>query len=819
MLYPENFEEKIGFNSMRSLLAERCKSSLGGEEVATMSFSNDYDEVMLRLHRSRSMLQLLLDKREDLPAEAFYDLREALSRLRVEGLFFDETELFDLRRALYASRKWQHFLQSDDSELYSGLKDLPADLPDFLPLIKRIDGVLDKFGRIRDDASPQLARIRREMLSVQASVSRSLNIILRQAQADGYVPQDAAPVLREGRLMIPVSPSFKRKISGIVHDESASGKTVFMEPATVVAANNRIRELQGEESRELNRILGELTDFLRPHFDDIRASQCFLGQVDFLRAKALLAHEVKAICPRVDNCCRVEWERAQHPLLYLSLRKQAKAIIPLDISLNEKQRILIISGPNAGGKSVCLKTVALLQYMLQCGMPIPLHENSRCGIFQRIFIDIGDEQSIENDLSTYSSHLLNMKFFIRNGNARSLLLIDEFGSGTEPNIGGAIAEATLERFNRKKMFGLITTHYSNLKQYAEEHEGILNAAMLYDRQHLQPLFRLEIGRPGSSFAVEIARKIGLPEDLITEAAEKVGNTQMDYDKYLQDLLRDKRYWEDKRRQIRKEEKRLEETLANYERALEDINRSRKEIIRQAKTEAGQILSGANAQIENTIHRIKKSQAEKESTRQAREALQHFKEKLDALPESDRNQPPLKAIKSKHSQSSIRKPNPPAQAPEWKSGMAVILKGQTAVGQIIRIQGQNAVVAFGSLKSTLKLEQLEAVSFSRLKKEQSQLPAAALGARASDDLLRRKQSFRNEIDLRGMRGDEALQALIYFIDDAVVVGAPIVRILHGTGSGALRHLIRQTLPTLTVVRSFRDEHIQLGGAGVTVVELL
>lgn len=542
MLYPQHIEEKIDFSNIRQLLKNKCISPLGIEKIEHIEFSSNFEHIMQLLNETDEMMQILTSESDEMPIGDFYDLREALSRVRLEGLFLDESEIFNLWRALEAVRKLIAFLTKKEENPYPHLSALIPAANCIVLITKRIDGLLNKFGKIKDNASPELGRIRKDIHQIESSISRTLNSILRQAQADGYVDKDLSPTIRDGRLVIPVSPAFKRKISGIVHDESATGKTVFIEPQQVVEANNRLRELEAEERREIIRILVEFTNFLRPYFEDIIASQDFLGTIDYIRAKALFSLEIGAIKPRIDNVCQLEWNKARHPLLFLTLKKQNKAVVPLDVVLNEKQRILLISGPNAGGKSVCLKTVVLLQYMLQCGMPIPLHDSSRAGIFDRLFIDIGDEQSIENDLSTYSSHLLNMKFFIKNSNARTLLLIDELGTGTEPMIGGAIAEATLERFNNNKAFGIVTTHYTNLKLMADATEGIVNGAMLYDRQHLQPLFQLSIGNPGSSFAVEIARKIGLPEDLIADAAEKVGSDRMDYDKHLQDIVRDKRYW-------------------------------------------------------------------------------------------------------------------------------------------------------------------------------------------------------------------------------------------------------------------------------------
>ncbi len=808
MLYPSDFEHKTDFSAIRLILKEKCISSLGKEKVDEITFSADYGQVIRQISQTDEMLRLMQEATEALPVGDFFDIRRGLSRVRVEGLYLDESEVFELRRALEAVRRLVAYIASQDAEQYPHLHELLEGVAIFPDVIRQIDAILDKFGKIKDNASPELNRIRREMLQVQSSVSKSLQAILRQAQADGYVEKDVAPTVREGRLVIPVSPAFKRKISGIVHDESATGKTVFIEPAQVVEANNRIRELEGEERREVIRILVAFTDFVRPFTEDIFQSQYFLGEIDFLRSKALFARQIKAIKPRVDDACILEWQKAVHPILYLSLLKQQKQIVPLDIALNEQQRILLISGPNAGGKSVCLKTVVLLQYMLQCGLLIPVHDSSRCGIFERLFIDIGDEQSIENDLSTYSSHLLNMKFFIRNSQEKTLLLIDEFGTGTEPMIGGALAEATLERFNRNRAFGVITTHYTNLKHYAEDAEGVVNGAMLYDRQHLQPLFILQIGNPGSSFAVEIARKIGLPEDLIADAAAKVGSEHLDYDKHLQDIVRDKRYWEKKRQQIRQKEKKLEEVLAKYETEMADINRQKKEITQQAKAEAQQLLTDANAKIENTIRQIKEAQAEKEKTKTIRKELSEFSEKIREQQETEPK--PKVKLPQKTTVQSVK-----TDKPVLVTGMQVRLKGQQAVGKIMEMQEKTAVVAFGQLKSTVKLTQLEPVSNNRLKKEQRSEHASGT---VTENVRQRKLHFKSEIDVRGMRGDEALQAVMYFIDDALMVGVSSVRILHGTGTGALRQLIRQYLGTVHGIRGYHDEHVQFGGAGITVVEI-
>lgn len=822
MIYPQNFEQKTVFDKVRRLISDKCLSPLGQERVAEMEFSADYTTVIERLEQTDEFVRILHGEVE-FPASFFFDVRYSLKRIRPEGTWLDEKELFDLKRSLQTINDIVRFFRTEEDEeiAYPALTALAGDILVFPQLIGKIDSILDKFGKVKDNASPTLAQIRKEISSTMSGISRSLQSILRNAQSEGVVDKDVTPTMRDGRLMIPVAPAFKRKIKGIVHDESASGKTVFIEPEVVVEANNRVRELEGDERREIMKILTEFTNIVRPMVPDILQSYEFMADIDFIRAKALFAEQVKGIKPVVENVQQVDWARAVHPLLYLSLQKQNKQVIPLDITLDEKKRILIISGPNAGGKSVCLKTVGLLQYMMQCGLLIPLHESSRTGIFSSIFIDIGDEQSIENDLSTYSSHLTNMKYFVRNCNEKTIILIDEFGSGTEPQIGGAIAEALLDRFNRNRSFGVITTHYQNLKHFAEDTEGIVNGAMLYDRHLMQPLFKLSIGNPGSSFAVEIARKIGLPEDVIADASAKIGSDYIDMDKYLQDIVRDKRYWESKRQNIRQQEKKLEDITSRYEKDLEEVNRQRKEIMREAKAEAQRILAEANARIENTVREIKEAQAEKEQTKLARKALEEFKASVESAGEEDDKIARKMAKLQERKERKKQKQNAPAAKQTFNRdvievGDNVRLKGQVSAGTVMELQGKQAVVAFGMIKSTLKLEQLEKVSKGQIKKEIQK--STFVSSDTTDHMHEKKLNFKQEIDVRGMRGDEALQTVTYFIDDAIQVGASRVRILHGTGTGILRQLIRDYLHSVPGVRHYHDEHVQLGGAGITVVEL-
>jgi len=820
MIYPENFESKIGFDKIREHVTRRCLSPLGREKASEMAFSPEYDTIQEQLSQTEEFMRIMQEE-DDFPVSHFFDVRPALKNIRIEGTWLDEGALFDLRRSLQTIKDIVSFLKREDEENtpYPHLQKLAGEVAVFPQLLNKIDSILDKYGRIKDNASSDLQSIRREMARVAGGISKSLNAILRSAQAEGLVEKDVAPTMRDGRLVIPVAPAFKRKIRGIVHDESATGKTVFIEPAEVVEANNRVRELESEERREIIKILINFTDTVRPLTPDILQSYEFLAWIDFIRAKAGFSLEIEAIRPTLDDKQQVGWYRAIHPLLYLSHKKQNKTVVPLDIWLDEEDRILIISGPNAGGKSVCLKTVGLLQYMVQCGMPIPLSESSKVGVFERLFIDIGDEQSIENDLSTYSSHLTNMKFFVRNCNGKTLLLIDEFGGGTEPQIGGAIAESLLKRFNEKESFGVITTHYQNLKHFANEHKGVVNGAMLYDRHMMQPLFKLSIGNPGSSFAIEIARKIGLPEDVIADASEIVGSDYINMDKYLQDIVRDKRYWETKRQNIRIKEKRLEEITSKYETDLTDVEKQRKQIIRDAKEEAQRLLSEANAKIENTIRTIKEAQAEKEKTREVRQQLSQFKDDMqnsDSLAD-DKISRKIQKLKGREQRKKVKPKNQKEQADEIVSvGDNVRMKGQTSVGQLMEIQGKNAVVAFGMIKSTVKLDSLEKVSNNQLKREQR--VNTTMSSNARDTIYDKKLNFKQEIDVRGMRAEEALQAVMYYIDDAIQIGVSRVRILHGTGTGALRLAIRDYLRTVGGIRSFQDEHVQFGGAGITVVDL-
>lgn len=850
MIYPKTFEDKIGFNEIRTLLRERCLSSLGKEEVDKITFMDNVKAINTQLSRVREFHRLQ-EEEENFPLNYFFDVRQSVTRLRLEGTHMEEDELFDLRRSLGTVNDIVTYLNRTDEDAavaatddgwrkdpvypYPALHELAEGVVTFPQILQRIDQILDKFGKIRDTASPELLNIRRELAKVEGSISRTLYSILRSAQSEGLIEKDVTPAMRDGRLVIPVVPTMKRKIKGIVHDESASGKTLFIEPTEVVEANNRVRELEAEERREVIRILTEMAKVIRPHVPQILDSYKLLAQVDMLRAKTELAKLIDGIEPEVGKYPHIDWIGATHPLLRLSLQKQGKKVVPLEITLTRNKRMLIISGPNAGGKSVCLKTVGLVQYMLQCGLSVPMSERSQTGIFQNILIDIGDEQSIEDDLSTYSSHLTNMKNMIKSANDRTLILIDEFGTGTEPQIGGAIAEAVLKQFCIKRAYGVITTHYQNLKHFADSHEGVVNGAMLYDRHQMQALFQLQIGQPGSSFAIEIARKIGLPEQVIHDASEIVGSDYIQSDKYLQDIVRDKRYWESKRQTIHQREKQMEQTIAKYESEISDLAKSRKEVLAKAKERAEELFKESNKKIENVIREIREKQAEKEETKKLRDSLRDFKEgisDMDKQAEDDKIARKMAQILRRKENKKNRKKGDPSSSGQdkdntsaattlstvsapLKEGDTVRIKGTTSVGKIESIQGKNATVIFGDLRSTTSLKKLEHAT---APKREEPRPFMTVGRQTRETIDEKKLNFKQDLDVRGMRGDEALNAVMYFIDDATLVGMSRVRILHGTGTGILRQLIRQYLATVPAVTSYKDEHVQFGGAGITVVDL-
>ncbi len=824
--YPENFESKIGFDRIREMLHEKCLSNMGIEWVDEMQFQNDFENIATQLGEADEFCRIVREF-DSFPASHFYDLREALQKIRIEGRFLETSELFDLKRSLESVRAIVFFFNKQEEEVFPLLKKKTANVQVFPYIYDRIDSILNKFGKMRDNATPELARIRRDILTLQSNMSKRLHAILKKAQKDGLVEEDATVSIRDGRAVIPISAGNKRKLKGIIYDESSTGKTSYVEPNEIVEMNNEIRELEYAERREIVRILTDFSNDIRPYLDDLFYSYDFLGEIDFIRAKALLSVEFNAIKPEFKANPGIHWLLAIHPLLMKTLKREKRKIVPLNIRLTAEKHILLISGPNAGGKSVCLKTVGLLQYMLQCGLLIPLNEGSRTGIFSQIFIDIGDEQSLENDLSTYSSHLLNMKYFVKNSNENTLILIDEFGTGTEPMLGGAIAESILDKLNQMRTFGVITTHYTNLKHFASSAEGIENGAMLYDSQNMNPLFQLEIGKPGSSFAFEIARKIGLPEDILAKATEKIGKDHIDFDRNLRQINRDKRYWESKREKIRKVEKMLDEMAASYETELKETQKQRKEIMKKAREEAEQLLSGVNKKIENTIHEIKKEQAEKEKTRQARENIVTLKNEIiektsgeDKL--IDQKIKKLQEREKERNQRRTEKPNQiipiqePEESNELKPGDKVRIAGQSTVGDLIEINKKNAVIVFGQLITTLPIGQIERLSNTEAKRVEKNRGAGK--SRLISNLSEKRLLFKADIDIRGKRVDEAISIIQEFIDQAIMFEVSQLRILHGKGNGILKEIIRSYLKAEPMVRSFKDEHVDFGGAGITVVNL-
>ncbi|MBO4730436.1 MAG: Smr/MutS family protein [Bacteroidaceae bacterium] len=842
MFYPKNFEAKVGFTEIRTLLRGRCLSSMGADEVNRMTCGADVAEVNRQLATVREF-RAIMDGDVDFPTQNFNDLRPELLRLQIKGTYLEEQDLFALRNTMETLGAIVEFMKVEEEGREKGmvkpqktyqyplLAKMADEVKVFPRLIIQVDSILNAFGKVKDDASPELARIRQSLVGARRSVSLSLRNVMSKAQECGYVEKDVAPTYRDGRLVIPVRPEMKRKIRGIVHDESATGKTVFIEPSEVVEANNRIRSLEAEEQRAIIMILQAMAEIIRPQIEDMLEAFVFLGKIDFIRAKAVLADKMDAVEPMLSPFPTMDWVMARHPLLETSLKKQGREIVPLDIQLQNTQRLLLISGPNAGGKSVCLKTVALLQYMMQCGVSVPMRENSKAGFFENIFIDIGDEQSIEDDLSTYSSHLSNMKNMMKLCSSRSLILIDEFGGGTEPQIGSAIAQAMLDVFLAKSTYGIITTHYQSLKHYANSHEGIVNAAMLYDRAEMRPLFVLQIGNPGSSFAIEIARSIGLPQQVIERATSIVGEEYIKSDKYLQDIVRDKRYWENKRLAVHQKERTLQQMIDSYEARVAGLDKERKALMEDAKSRAEELFNKSNAVIENTIRSIREAQAEKEETRRLRTELEDFKTQvLNSSPDNDDaiNRKMEQIRRRRERREERRKMHATDQSTEaglgslesaevsFAVGDFVKVKGSTAVGKIVKLKEKEAVVQAGMIKLNVTLDDLELSDAP--KTTGTDTTVSFIGKATRESMHEKNVNFKADIDVRGMNGREALEAVTYFIEDAIQCGATRLSILHGTGTGYLRTVIRQYLRTVPTVASYHDEHVQFGGAGITIVEM-
>ncbi len=822
MIFPDSFENKIGFDRIRQMISENCLCQLGRNCVDELVMMTDVEVIEHELQLCDELRKILLFE-ENFSQDNYLDTTPFLKKIQHIGTYMETLELLQFRKSIATIKNLErYFHEESNKEKYPVLCREFSQLK-FFPLIgEGIDSILSKEGKIKDGASQELKQIRNLKKHKKVAVARKIQSIFRTAQQDGLVEPDAEITVRDGRPVIPVAASNKRKLGGLIHDESGSGKTIFIEPGAVVELNNEIRELEYAERREIIKILTWLADEIRPFINELLEAYSLLGRIDFIRAKAKLALKIQAVKPIINKEKSMEWRNAVHPLLHISHRAEGKDVVPLNIRMKAKEgRIVLISGPNAGGKSVCLKTVGLLQYMLQCGLLVPMLENSELCLFENIFIDIGDEQSLENDLSTYSSHLLNMKHFIKSANSRTLLLIDEFGTGTEPALGGAIAEAILEGINAKEVFGVITTHYGNLKHFASETPGIVNGAMLFDTQKIQPLFKLSIGEPGSSFAIEIARNIGLPENILQSATDKVGSDYVNFEKHLREIIRDKKYWEEKRKKIRHVEKSLDNIYDKYSIELDGVQKERKKILAEAQNQAKDILKEANKQIERTIREIKESNAHKDKTRKVREEFEKFKKQIADNDVSDQLDKKLQELHQagnrlvKHSpeleKASVNKKKQKVfRNATIKKGDMVRMKDMDSIGEVLEVKDKSLLVTFGSMITTIKHSKVQLA-------ENNELPSMKKMSRAGNFEERRLQ-FKIQLDVRGMRGEEAISKVQEFIDDALVVAVKQVRILHGKGNGILRQLIREFLNSYELIKSIKDEHPDKGGAGITIVEL-
>ncbi len=822
LVFPrQGIERKIGFDAIRAMVVGRCSSPQARTLVTeAMQWSADAAEVRCRLARVSEMVRALTGD-DVLDLGTVEDLQRPLKSISVPGTFVEASELLALLKALRQAtrvRSWLDRIDNSGEAVYPNLREI-AEGMDTAPEVQRvISSLVDDLGQVRNNASAALADIRREMSTIQRRIASAMRRVMTEAVAQGWIQPDTAPAMRDGRLVLPVAPMNKRMVQGIVHDESATGKTVYIEPAAVVELGNRGRQLQLEERREVVRLLVAAADSIRPHLDALLDLNDRLGLLDFIAAKARVAIDTEAAMPRLSNRPCLNLQQARHPALEAALRRHGRAIVPLDITLDrEKGRILVISGPNAGGKSIALKTVAVEQYMLQCGMLPTVSADSDMGVMKRLMVDIGDDQSMDDDLSTYSSHLLAMKYMLDHAGGADLFLIDEFGSGTEPQIGGAIAQALLTRFNAAGMWGVVTTHYQNLKTLASEVPGLINGSMLYDRQRMQPLFRLDIGHPGSSFAIEIARKTGLPSDVIDDACAIVGSDYVNLDKYLLDIARDKRYWANKREDIRRRHKHLEEVIDRYESKQQDLDSRSRAILDEARQEGLRIVSESNAAVERTIRDIREAQAERDRTQQARERLRQQRRALEDKVAEQPEHTPKASKKTKASAPNAAVPSKVEPIRTIEPGVYVLLDNQGQPGRVISLEGKKAMVAFGALKMDVPVSRLTP-TMRRPDKGGTSQAASFVSVSTGEDIRRRQLSFNPEIDLRGFRADEALQAVMHFIDDAVQFSAGRVRILHGTGTGALRTAIRQYLDSVPAVASYADEDVRFGGAGITVVNL-
>ncbi|MHA6248060.1 endonuclease MutS2 [Pontibacter sp. CAU 1760] len=799
MIYPENFEIKIGFAQVREMLSELCLSPLGRQFVNRMAFLNRQDLVQRLLEQTNEFKQLL-ESDAEIPLQHYFDVTAYLDRAAIQGTYLDVQHFFEIKMSLRTIRDSLRFISSAEEGQYENLKALGTNVLVERSLIAALDKVVDDSGAVRDDATPELQRLKRDLISQQGILRKQIQSIIKHAKNEGWTPADAEPTIRGGRLVIPVLAEYKRRVKGLIHDESSTGQTVYIEPESIFGLNNDIKDLSNAYHRELIRILVGLTNTLRNHIPELRKAYQYLGLLDFIRAKAAFARRIEANIPQqLHKYPHIKWLQVMHPLLFLAHRQLGKPTVPMDLELTQEQRILLISGPNAGGKSVSLKTVGLVQYMLQCGMLIPAADNSEAGIFHDIFIDIGDEQSIENDLSTYSSHLTNMKKFVTVADKKSLVLIDEFGTGTEPVLGGAIAEAVLQNLNDSKVFGVITTHYTNLKNFAERNSGVVNGAMRYDHKNLQPLYQLEIGKPGSSFAIEIARKIGLPKQIVDKASSLVGKDKIRYDRLLEELETEKQELEKKLREATKLEEKLKRNVKDYQNLKDFLEDSKQDIMREAKGKAKLLLKDANQKIESTIQQIKQSQAEKEQTKHARQELETFAAEV-------RKEAPRPAHKRVASGAI-------------KPGDNVALIGQDSIGQLVSIKGKTAEVLFGGLKTIAKVNNLERVEGQvSTKPKKSKVGDSGESYSRGMNMTQRMADFTATLDIRGEYAENALTKVMNFTDEAVMLGMPEIKIIHGRGNGVLRQVVRDYLYSVAEVASVGNEVTERGGDGATVAVL-
>jgi len=816
MTFPNNFEEKIAFDKIRTLLKTKCLSTLGKEKIDNIIFSSSFKTIENNL-KLTDEYQKLHETEDNFPIQYFFDVREVLKQAKIEGSFIEIENLFDIKRSLEEIRAIINFFKRTEEEKYPLLKELTFEVPFYPTVIESINRILNKDGKIKDNASRELAEIRKKLVGKSSGASKLMHKVLQASKRAKIIADDINLTMRNGKMLIPISASNKRKIKGFIVDESATGQTSYIEPVEMVELNNEIKELEFAERREILKILIDISNEIRPYVDELLLSYDFLAEIDFLRAKALFAIQIEANLPKLSNQPEILLKNAKHPLLYLSFLKDNRKLIPLDIKLHKNQRIILISGPNAGGKSVSLKTVGLLQYMHQCGLLIPVDEKSKLGVFNSIFIDIGDEQSIEDDLSTYSSHLTNMKKMLENANDKSLVFIDEFGTGTEPALGGAIAEAILEELVKFKTFGVITTHYGNLKHFASLSKNITNGAMLFDTKNMKALYELEIGRPGSSFAFEIAKNIGLPQEIMQKAECKIGKDKIDFDKLLKEIDSEKRRLNNLNKRLAQKEKHLEESLKKYENETELTLKKRKDIISEAKQTADSILSGINKNIEKTIYEIKKNNADKEKTKESRKKIEEIK---DATKKRLKNEEKflsgkVKKIKNKKQKKEVKFVSKKVVDVEILVGDKVKFNDGDTIAEVLKIKDKKFLLSIGDMQMYIEKSKVSKISNNQQKKiTQNRSTSTNF---TGWDVSKVKNNFSNSLDIRGKRAEETMQIISKYIDQAIMVEAFEVKILHGKGNGTLRLLIREYLATIDLVKSYKDEKVEFGGSGITIVK--